>query len=225
MEDLAWPVNGPNAMDLTSMKRSLHMHRQWTDTYAQRAQQEAELYATTSCMAACKSMQEALTKFRAKCEFLEKAYAQLIAMDASAFERYNRENQEIIDLALKVNSKAGKAIKHVKTTAQANIQDADDAAQSRDKAVREHHGPVCRGHLRLLSTRAPTQGLSSDPRENSGTRGRQPQGGEGRAGHERPPRRTCQGCWQGRQQTEKSTDNSQSRSDVWKTTLQPLRKR
>ena len=30
-------------------------------------------------------------------------------MDASAFERYNRENQEIIELALKVNSKAGKA--------------------------------------------------------------------------------------------------------------------
>ena len=57
-------------------------------------------------MAACQSMQEALTKFRAKCEFL--------AMDATTFERYNRENQEIIDLALKVNSKAGKAIKHVK---------------------------------------------------------------------------------------------------------------
>ena len=79
-------------------------------------------------MAACQSMQAALTKFRAKCEFLEKAYAQLIAMDASAFKRYNRENLEIIDLALKVNSKAGKAIKHVKTTAQANIQDADGAA-------------------------------------------------------------------------------------------------
>ena len=83
-------------------------------------------------------MQAALTKFRAKCEFLEKAYAQLIAMDAAAFERYNRENQEIIDLALKVNSKAGKAIKHVKTTAQANVQGADDAAQNRDKAVRVH---------------------------------------------------------------------------------------
>ena len=82
MEDLAWPVDGPNAMDLAGMKRSLHMHRQWTDTYAQRVQQEAELYANTSCMATCQSMQEALTKFRAKCEFLEKAYAQLIAMDA-----------------------------------------------------------------------------------------------------------------------------------------------
>ena len=122
-------------MDLASMKRSLHMHRQWTDTYAQRVQQEAELYATTSCMAACQSMQEALPKFRAKCEFLEKAYAQLIAMDA-AFERYNRENQEIIDLALNVNSKAGKAIKHVKTTAQANVQGVDDTAQNRGKAVR-----------------------------------------------------------------------------------------
>ena len=33
-------------------------------------------------------MQEALTKFRAKCKFLEKAYAQLIAMDAASFERY-----------------------------------------------------------------------------------------------------------------------------------------
>ena len=136
MEDLAWPVDGPNVMDLASMKRLLHMHRQWTDTYAQPVQQEAELYATTSCMAACQSMQEALTKFRAKCEFQEKAYTQLITMDASAFERYNRENQEIIDLALKVNSKASKAIKHVKTTAQANIQDADEAAQNRDKAVR-----------------------------------------------------------------------------------------
>ena len=49
-------------------------------------------------------------------------------MDATAFERYNRENQEIIELALKVNSKAGKAIKHVKTTAQANVQNADAAA-------------------------------------------------------------------------------------------------
>ena len=57
-------------------------------------------------------------------------------MDASAFECYNRENQEIIDLALKVNSKAGKAIKHVKTTVQVNVQDADGAAQNRDKVVR-----------------------------------------------------------------------------------------
>ena len=87
MSDLAWPVDGPNAMDLAGMKRSLHMYRQWTDTYAQRVQQEADLYANTSCMVACQSMQEALTKFRAKCEFLEKAFAQLIAMDATAFER------------------------------------------------------------------------------------------------------------------------------------------
>ena len=100
MSNLAWPVDGPNAMDLAGMKRSLHMHRQWTDTYAQRVQQEADLYANMSCMAACQSMQDALAKFRAKCEFLEKAYAQLIAMDASSFERFNRENQEIIDLAL-----------------------------------------------------------------------------------------------------------------------------
>ena len=57
-------------------------------------------------------------------------------MDAASFERYNKENQEVIDLALKVNSKAGKAIKHVKTVAQANIQDAADTAQSRDKTVR-----------------------------------------------------------------------------------------
>ena len=87
-------------------------------------------------MATSQSMQEALTKFRAKCEFLEKAYSRLIAMDASAFECYNRKNQEIIELALKVNSKAGKAIKHVKTTAQANVQNADDAAQNHDKVVR-----------------------------------------------------------------------------------------
>ena len=138
MEGLAWPVDGPNAMDLAGMKRSLHMHRQWTDIYAQRVQQEAELCANTSCMAASHSMQEALTKFRAKCEFLEKAYAQLIAMDASVFERYNRENQEIIEPVFKVNSKAGKAIKHVKTIAQANVQNVDDAAQNRDKAVRVH---------------------------------------------------------------------------------------
>ena len=43
---------------------------------------------------------------------------------------------EIIELALKVNSKAGKAIIHVKTTAQMNVQNADAAAQHRDKAVR-----------------------------------------------------------------------------------------
>ena len=136
MSDLAWPVDGPNAMDLAGMKRSLHMHRQWTDTYATRVQQEAELFANTSCMAACQSMQDALAKIRAKCEFLEKVYVQLIAMEANSFERYNRENQEIIDLALKVNSKAGKAIKIVKTTAQANVQNEDDAAQHRDKTVR-----------------------------------------------------------------------------------------
>ena len=35
-----------------------------------------------------------------------------------------------------MNSKAGKAIKHVKTTAQANVQDGDGAAQNRDKVVR-----------------------------------------------------------------------------------------
>ena len=80
-------------------------------------------------------MQEALTKFWAKCEFLEKAYAQLIAMDTTSFERYTRENQEIIDFALKVNSKAGKATKHVKTTTQANVQNEDDAAQHHDKTV------------------------------------------------------------------------------------------
>ena len=98
-------------------------------------QQEAELYANTSCMAACQSMQDALTKFRAKCEFLEKAYTQLIAMDANSFKRYNRENQAIIDLVLKVNLKAGKAIKIVKTTAQANVQNKDEVAQHRDKTV------------------------------------------------------------------------------------------
>ena len=136
MDELAWPVDGPNAMDLASMKRSLHMHRQWTDTYAQRVRQEAEIYSSTSCMAASHSMQEALGKFRAKCEFLEKAYAQLIAMDAASFDRYNKENQEVIALALQINEKAGKAIKHVKTVAQANLQDATDASQSRDKAVR-----------------------------------------------------------------------------------------
>ena len=117
MSDLAWPVDGPNAMDLASMQRSLHMHRQWTDTYAQRVRQEADIYSSTSCMAASQSMQEALGKFRAKCEFLERAYAQLIAMDAASFDRYNKGNQEVIALALQINEKAGKAIKHVKTVA------------------------------------------------------------------------------------------------------------
>ena len=78
-------------------------------------------------------MQEALGKFRAKCEFLEKAYAQLIAMDAASFERYNKENQEVIALALQINEKAGKAIKHVKTVAQANLQDATDSSQSHER--------------------------------------------------------------------------------------------
>ena len=83
MSDLAWLVDGPNAMDLASMNRSLHMHRQWTDTYTTCAQQEADLYANTSCMAACQSMQEALAKFR--------AYAQLTAMDTVSFDRYNKD--------------------------------------------------------------------------------------------------------------------------------------
>ena len=136
MDDLAWPVDGPNAMDLAGMKRSLHMHRQWTDTYAQRVRQEADIYASTSCMAASRSMQETLGKFRAKCEFLEKAYAQLIAMDAASFDKYDKENREVIALALQINDKAGKAIKHVKTVAQTNLQDAADASQGRDKAIR-----------------------------------------------------------------------------------------
>ena len=125
MSDLTWPVDSPNAMDLASMKRSLHMHRQRTETYTTRVQQEADLYANTSCMAACKSMQEALAKFGAKCEFLKRAYAQIIAMDAASFERYNKENQDVIDLALKVNSKAGKSIKNTK-----------QEALQRDKSVR-----------------------------------------------------------------------------------------
>ena len=50
-------------------------------------------------------MQEALEKFRAKCEFLERAYAQIIAMDAQSFEGYNKENQDIIELALKVEGR------------------------------------------------------------------------------------------------------------------------
>ena len=110
MDDLAWPVDGPNAMDLAGMKRSLHMHRQWTDTYAQRVRQEADIYASTSCMAASRSMQETLGKFRAKCEFLEKAYAQLIAMDATSFDKYDKENREVIALALQINDKAGKPL-------------------------------------------------------------------------------------------------------------------
>ena len=49
-------------------------------------------------------------------------------MDAASFESYNKENQDVIDLALKVNSKAGKAMKIMKTTAQDNIQNADQEA-------------------------------------------------------------------------------------------------
>ena len=87
------------------------MHRQWTDTYATRVQQEANLYANT-----CESMQDALAKLCGKCEFLERAYAQLIA--------------------LKVNAKAGKAIKNVKTTAQAIVQNVIQVTQHLDKTVR-----------------------------------------------------------------------------------------
>ena len=112
------------------------MHRQWTDTYVARVQQEAELYANTSCMAGCQSMLEALTKFCEECEFLERAYAQLIAMDAASFDRYSKENQEMIKLALEVNAKVAKAIKTVKTTAQANLQNADADAGNHDKGVR-----------------------------------------------------------------------------------------
>ena len=54
-------------------------------------------------MAASRSMQETLGKFRAKCEFLEKAYAQLIAVDAASFSKYDKENQEVIALALQIN--------------------------------------------------------------------------------------------------------------------------
>ena len=57
-------------------------------------------------------------------------------MDTVSFDRYNKENQDIIDLALKVNSKAGKAIKIMKTTAQANVQNENQEAQKRDKSVR-----------------------------------------------------------------------------------------
>ena len=49
-------------------------------------------------------MQEVLTKFCAKCEFLERAYAQLITMNAASFDKYNKKNQEIINLALKPRS-------------------------------------------------------------------------------------------------------------------------
>ena len=45
-------------------------------------------------------------------------------------------HREVIALALQINEKAGKAIKHVKTVAQANLQDAADASQGRDKAIR-----------------------------------------------------------------------------------------
>ena len=64
------------------------------------------------------------------------ANVQLIAMDASSFEHYINDNQEIIHLVLKVNSKAGKAIKIVKTTAQGNVQNENQAAQQRDETVR-----------------------------------------------------------------------------------------
>ena len=49
--------------------------------YAKRVRQEVDLYASTACMGACHSMQEALAKFCAKCKFLECAYIQLIAID------------------------------------------------------------------------------------------------------------------------------------------------
>ena len=57
-------------------------------------------------------------------------------MDAASFDKYDKENREVIALALQVNEKAGNAIKHVKTVAQATLQDAADASQVRDKAIR-----------------------------------------------------------------------------------------
>ena len=76
MSELACPIDGPVAMVIHRMRRSLNMHKQWTDTYVTSVQQEADLYAYTSCMGDCHSIQEALAKFHAKREFLERAYAQ-----------------------------------------------------------------------------------------------------------------------------------------------------
>ena len=79
MSEPAWPVNGPTTMDLQGI-HLLSMHKKWVDPYAKCVLQEADLYASTACMDACHSMQEALAKFHAKCEFLEHAYAQLVCV-------------------------------------------------------------------------------------------------------------------------------------------------
>ena len=54
-------------------------------------------------------------------------------MDAASFDKYDKENREVIALALQINDKAGKAIKHVKTVAQTSLQDAADASQAATK--------------------------------------------------------------------------------------------
>lgn len=98
----AWPVDGPTTMDLQGMCRSFSMHKKWEDTYAKCVRQEADLYASTASMGVCHSMEEALAKFRAKREFMECAYTQLIAMDANNFATYDEENSALIKLALGV---------------------------------------------------------------------------------------------------------------------------
>ena len=85
ISDLAWAVNGPAAIDHAMIIR----YAQTVGTYVK---QEANLYMSAACMGACHSMQEALSKFHAKCEFMERAYAQLIAMDANDHAKYNQEN-------------------------------------------------------------------------------------------------------------------------------------
>ena len=90
------------------------MHKKWADTYAKRVRQEDDLYASTAYIGAYHLMQEALTKFHAKREFMERAYANLIAMDANNFVTYSA----LIKLALGVNC--------VKMMAPANIQTEDN---------------------------------------------------------------------------------------------------
>ena len=119
MSDLAWPIDGPSPLDLASIKRySTCIDSGQTRTpppYSKR------LYPNTSCMA------KALAKFRGKCEFLKWAYR---------LTDTTRKTRKLSTCPLKVNAKTGKAIKIVKTTAQANIQNVNADIGSHNKTVR-----------------------------------------------------------------------------------------
>ena len=60
MSELAWPVDGPTAMDPQGMQNiSQNAQNVGGPIYAKRVRQEVDLYTSTACMGVCHSMQEA----------------------------------------------------------------------------------------------------------------------------------------------------------------------